>query len=105
MPYLLKQYIDIIWQPTYLFRYTATGPVGLAKNKKAVIVSSRGGDYSSSPMKAYDFVGPYLRSALGFAGITDVNFVLAQPMDMGPALAKPKLEEALKAAKELGARL
>lgn len=44
VPYRLKHYIDIIVQPRYLFRYTEGGVEGLVKNRKMVILTSRGGD-------------------------------------------------------------
>ena len=47
-----------------------------------IVVTSRGSDYSSEPMKAYDFVESYLRTILGFVGITDIQFFFAQPMDI-----------------------
>ena len=95
IPYPLKQYIDIIVQPKYLFRYTATGVEGLVKNKKMVVISSRGGDYSpATPSHSYDFQEPYLRAIFGFVGITDINFVNLQPADMGPELLQKRLEEA-----------
>ena len=94
IPYQLKKYIDIIAQPKYLFRYTATGVEGLAKNKKMVIITSRGGDYSpGSPSQSYDHQEPYLRTIFGFVGITDIKFVIAQPMDaLGPEIQKEKIE-------------
>ncbi len=95
IPYPLKQYIDIIIQPKYLFRYTDTGVEGLAKNKKMLVITSRGGDYGSeSPFHAYDFQEPYLRAIFGFVGITDMTFIHAQPMDMGAELQNKKIEEA-----------
>lgn len=96
IPYVLKQYIDIILQPKYLFRYTEKGPEGLVRNKKMVVITSRGGDYSSeSPFHSYDFQEPYLRAIFGLAGITDIVFVNAQPMDaMGPAVAEEKIKQA-----------
>lgn len=103
IPYQLKHYIDIILQPKYLFRYTANGPEGLAKNKKMIIITSRGGDYSpGGPTAGYDYQMPYLRAVFGLCGITDITFVNAQPMDTGQemaekALAKAK-EEAFRAA-------
>jgi FMN-dependent NADH-azoreductase len=103
IPYALKHYIDIILQPKFLFQYTDKGPEGLAKNKKMLVVTSRGGDYSEgSPFQSYDFQEPYLRAVFGFAGITDISFINAQPMDAGgPDLGKSKLEEAISKAKEV----
>ncbi|UCB56845.1 MAG: NAD(P)H-dependent oxidoreductase [Candidatus Omnitrophota bacterium] len=96
IPYILKHYIDIIVQPKYLFRYTQKGPEGLAKNKKMIVITSRGGDYSeNSPFHAYDLQEPYLRTIFGFTGITDITFVIAQPMDaLGPEVAAQKIKEA-----------
>src|SRR3989338_10300727 len=86
IPYVLKQYIDIIVQPGYLFKYTEKGPEGLVKNKKMVVIASRGGDYGEdSPFHGYDHQEPYLRSIFGLVGINDITFVIAQPMDaFGP---------------------
>jgi FMN-dependent NADH-azoreductase len=83
IPYVLKYYIDAIIQPGYLFRYTETGAVEpLVKGKKMICVTSRGSDYSSEPMRAFDFVETYLRTIFGFVGITDIRFFNAQPMDI-----------------------
>ncbi|MEW5800563.1 MAG: NAD(P)H-dependent oxidoreductase [bacterium] len=81
IPYVLKQYIDIIVQPRFLFKYTPEGVVGMAKGKKMVIITSRGGDYSSDQMQPFDFQEPYLRAIFQFVGITDISFIIAQPMD------------------------
>lgn len=86
IPYMLKYYIDTIVQPGYLFRYNEQGiPEGLVHGKRMVCLTSRGGDYSAeSPFNAYDFQEPYLRAIFGFVGIYDIEFVNAQPLDMGP---------------------
>lgn len=100
IPYNLKQYIDIITQPKYLFRYTDKGPEGLVKNRKMLVVTSRGGDYSQgSPARKYDLQEPYLRTVFGFVGLTDIIFINAQPMDaMGPDIREAKIAEAQDAA-------
>jgi len=97
VPYVLKQYIDVIMQPGYLFQYTEKGPEGLAKGKKLIVVSTRGGDYGpDSPWKAMDQLEPYLRTVFGFAGITDMTFVSAQPLDaVSPKTAEKNLQEAI----------
>jgi FMN-dependent NADH-azoreductase len=101
IPYTLKHYIDVIVQPKYLFRYTGSGVEGLAKNRKMVVVASRGGDYSpGSPGQAQDLQEPYLRTIFGFVGITDITFLIAQPMNMGAELAEKKLRETIMKAKQ-----
>lgn len=106
IPYTLKHYIDIIVQPRYLFRYTDTGVEGLAKNKKMVVIASRGGEYAKgTPMHAYDLQEPYLRTVFGFVGISDITFIIAEPMDMGFDLQQIKLEEAKKKARAIAESL
>ena len=104
IPYTLKHYIDVILQPKYLFRYTATGPEGLVKNRKMTVITSRGGDYAAA-MKSADFQEPYLRQVFGFAGITDMVFINAQPMDMGQEIQVQKIKDACAAAQAAAARV
>ena len=103
IPYPLKHYIDVIFQPQYLFRYTEKGPEGLVKGRKMAIITSRGGDYSgSSPFHSYDLQEPYIKAIFGLAGITDITFVNAQTMDaMGPAVREEKILAARELAKKV----
>jgi len=87
-PSTLKAWIDHVFRAGRTFSYTETGPVGLVKGKKAVIILSRGGKYSEGPMEALDFQGKYLKGALGFIGITDVELVVAEGVSMGEEAAK-----------------
>lgn len=100
IPYMLKQYIDIIVQPKYLFRYVGSNVEGLVKDKKMIVVASRGGDYTSEEMRKFDMQEPYLRLIFGFVGIKDINFITAQPMDMGRELEAKRVEEAQKLARK-----
>lgn len=104
IPYALKYYIDSIVQPGYLFKFNEKGiPEGMVHGKKMVCISSRGGDYSEGmPMHAYDFQEPYLRAIFGYVGITDIEFINAQPMDIMPELRKIAVENASKQARALG---
>lgn len=77
----LKNWIDAIARAQVTFRYTANGPEGLLKNKKVIAVLTRGGLYRDQP---HDTQVPYLRNVLGFLGITDVSFVYAEGLAMGP---------------------
>ncbi|NCB40979.1 MAG: ACP phosphodiesterase [Erysipelotrichia bacterium] len=81
IPYKLKHYIDVVWQPGFMFKYTETGPVGLAAGRKVFVVSTRGGDYSAkTPAEPFDQITPYLKTVLGWAGL-EPQFISAQPMD------------------------
>jgi FMN-dependent NADH-azoreductase len=100
VPYMLKHYIDLIIQPKYLFRYTEKGIEGLVKGKKMMVIASRGGQYTTDETRPNDFQEPYLRTIFGFVGITDISFVIAQPMDMGSELENKKVQEAIEQAKK-----
>ncbi len=52
-------------------------------------------DYRSPPLAALDFVETYLRSILGFVGITDVKFFNVQPMDISQDARKAALRKAV----------
>lgn len=103
IPYALKYYIDAIVQPGYLYRYNELGiPEGLVKGKKMIVVSSRGGDYSeNSPLHSFDFVEPYLRAIFNFVGITDIQFINAQPMDITLAARSAALIKAIAEVRSL----
>ncbi|PIR17823.1 MAG: ACP phosphodiesterase [Deltaproteobacteria bacterium CG11_big_fil_rev_8_21_14_0_20_49_13] len=104
IPYRLKQYIDVIVQPKYLFRYTDKGVEGLAKGKEMVVVTSRGGDYGGG--NPSDHQESYLRTVFEFIGIKDITFINVQPMDaMGPEVQAKKTEEAKKIAGELAGKM
>lgn len=102
IPYQLKHYIDIIMQAGILFRFTENGVEGLAKNKKMFCITARGSDYSAgSHLHAFDFQEPYLRAIFGMAGIYDMSFINAQPMDYAPELAQFQLQKAKKEANSI----
>jgi FMN-dependent NADH-azoreductase len=80
----LKAWFDYVLRAGIAFRYTETGPVGLLQNKRAIVIESRGGLYSEGPAQVMDSQEPHLRSLLGFMGITDVTFVRAEKLAVGP---------------------
>jgi len=79
------------------FRYGADGPEGLAGGKRVVIVSSRGGIYSEGPMQALDFQENYLRKVFGFIGVTDVEIVRAEGVNLSPESKVRAVDGALEA--------
>lgn len=75
-----KSWIDAIAKAGVTFRYTATGPEGLLKGKKVYVALARGGVYRDT---AIDAQVPYLKTVLGFLGMTDVTFIYAEGLAMG----------------------
>lgn len=80
----LKNWIDAVARAGVTFSYGANGPVGLVTGKKVIVVSSRGGVHRGQPT---DNIVPYLQVTLGFLGMTDVKFVLAEGLNMGEEAA------------------
>lgn len=86
IPSQLKAWIDRLAQPGRTFKYTEKGPQGLATGKTAIVVSTRGGQYSTSEAgQAAEHQESYLKVVFGFFGITDVRFVRAEGLAMGEA--------------------
>jgi FMN-dependent NADH-azoreductase len=90
----LKAYIDNLLRAGATFRYTANGPEGLVKGKKAYIVQASGGIYSEGPAKAANFQDTYLKHVLGFIGITDVEVIHMEGIAFGPEAAEKALSAA-----------
>jgi FMN-dependent NADH-azoreductase len=101
VPAALKNWIDAISRAKVTFAYTAKGPEGLLKGKKVYFALTRGGQYRNTPA---DSQVPYLKTLFAFLGMTDVQFVYAEGLAMGPdaeqqalASARTQIEELLAA--------
>ena len=87
----LKNWIDAISRAGVTFLYTAQGPEGLLKGKKVYVALTRGGKYRNTPS---DTQVPYLKTIFTFLGLTDVHFVYAEGLAMGPEAEKSALDDA-----------
>lgn len=87
----LKNWIDAISRARVTFQYTANGPEGLLKGKRVIAVLTRGGMHRDTPA---DTVVPYLKTVLGFLGMTDLHFVYAEGLAMGPEAEQAALAHA-----------
>jgi FMN-dependent NADH-azoreductase len=86
VPTQLKAWLDRLAQKGRTFKYTGKGPVGLAGDKTVIVVSTRGGMYSTSEGgRAAEHQESYLKVMFGFFGITDVRIVRAEGLGMGDA--------------------
>ena len=85
VPSQLKSWIDRISVAGKTFRYSEQGPVGLAGGKKVIIASSRGGIYSAgSPAAIFEHQESYLKAVFSFLGVSDITFIRAEGVAMGP---------------------
>lgn len=81
VPAALKNWIDAVTRARVTFAYTDKGPVGLLTGKKVYVALTRGGVYRDAPA---DTQVPYLKTLFGFLGMTDVEFIYAEGLAMGP---------------------
>jgi FMN-dependent NADH-azoreductase len=97
VPSTLKAWIDRITVAGKTFRYTDAGPEGLARGKRVIVASGRGGLHAGAPS---DFVEPYLSFLFGFIGIPDVEYVRAEGVAYSPQHRSDALAGALAAIPE-----
>jgi FMN-dependent NADH-azoreductase len=102
IPANFKAYLDQIVRVGRTFLVDETGYKELVQNKKMTIITARGGAYAEgSPTHAYDLQTPYLRLIFGFMGITDIEFIHADSINLGDearSLAIANAQSAIKAA-------
>jgi FMN-dependent NADH-azoreductase len=91
VPAALKNWIDAIARAGVTFKYTDKGPVGLLAGKKVYVTLARGGLYRDTPA---DTQVPYLKTVLGFLGMTDLQFVYAEGLAMGSEAEQKALASA-----------
>jgi len=91
VPVQLKSWIDAIYRAGVTFRYGENGPEGLINGKKVYVALARGGLYRDTPA---DSQVPYLKMALGFLGMTDIDFIYAEGLAMGGGRPAQAFEEA-----------
>lgn len=94
IPSTLKSWFDHVLRAGVTFKYGEKGPVGLLEGKRAIVVESRGGIYSSGPTQALDSQEPHLRTMLGFIGISDITFVRAEKLGYGPEAREQAINDA-----------
>jgi len=84
IPSTLKAWFDHVLRSGATFRYTESGPEGLVKGKRAILVLAKGGYYSDGPMQIMDSQEPHVRSMLNFIGVTDIHYIRAEKLALGP---------------------
>ena len=103
VPSQLKAWVDRILVAGRTFRYGEAGAVGLAGGKRVIVAVSRGGLFADTAYASFEHDEAYLRTVFTFIGVTDLEFVVAEGIAVGPEVRGPAIEKALKAAAELRA--
>lgn len=79
VPATLKAWIDLIARARLTFQYTEQGPQGLLTDKKAYLLVASGGTPVGG---AIDFATPWLKHVLAFIGITEVEVIAAERLNI-----------------------
>ncbi|GBU18398.1 MULTISPECIES: FMN-dependent NADH-azoreductase [Methylobacterium] len=104
LPTQLKAWIDRLLVPGRTFRYGANGPEGLAGEKRVIVALARGGFYGPGTAQvSAEHVESYLRTVLGFVGVRDPEFVLAEGIASGEHNKSRALASARDAVGQLAA--
>lgn len=100
VPSQLKAYFDHVARAGVTFRYTEKGPEGLLTGKKVYVFAARGGLYVGTPL---DTQTAYVKDFLRLLGITDVEFVYAEGLNISTASKDTALARAADAIARLNA--
>ena len=104
IPSQLKAWIDRVLVAGKTFKYGENGPECLAGSKRVVVTISRGGYYGAgTPAAALEHLESYLRGVLGFMGIQNPEFIIADGIKVGPEHREKSIASALQAATSLHA--
>jgi FMN-dependent NADH-azoreductase len=104
IPSQLKAWIDRILVAGKTFKYSAEGVTGLAGNKRVIVAISRGGFYGAgTPAAVGEHLETYLRWVFGFIGVTNLEFISADGIQVGPEHREKAVADALRAASSLSA--
>jgi FMN-dependent NADH-azoreductase len=104
IPSQLKAWIDRVLIAGETFRYTETGPEGLAGDKQVIIALARGGVYAEgTAQRSIEHAERYLTDALAFIGITRPQFVIAEGLALGDEARAAALAAAHETVREIGA--
>jgi FMN-dependent NADH-azoreductase len=88
----VKCWFDGILQSGKTFKYTERGFEGLLNGKKALAITTSGGDYTSN--SAWDFSTPLVHGEFEFMGM-EAKVVTAGGMSMDEARSKDSLDKAM----------
>lgn len=102
IPSQLKVWFDRVLRAGKTFRYTENGPQGLVEGKRVIILAARGGLYAGTEL---DSQTTHLKSMLGLMGISEVDFIYAEGLNMGQSARDASIDEARQAIESLIAQL
>lgn len=98
IPSMLKAWFDHVARAGTTFKYTSTGSEGLLNNKKVYLVTTRGGIHKD---QASDTQLPFVKTFLAFIGLTDIEVIYAEGLNMGDETRSGAIDSAKQRIEEL----
>jgi FMN-dependent NADH-azoreductase len=107
IPAPLQTFIDYVYQAGFTFKYDENGQlVQLMTDKKAVILSARGGVYSTPEAAPMEMAATYIKNVVGGVfGMEIVDEVIIEGHNAMPAQAETIIAEGLERVKEVAKKL
>ena len=94
----LKTWFDYIARAGRTFSYSEKGAQGLVTGKRVIVVAATGGVYAGESA-AFDFQIPWLKTVLGFLGMTDVEVIKVEGTAFGAEAAEKAIAHATTCAR------
>lgn len=91
IPSMLKAWFDHVARAGTTFKYTSSGSEGLLNNKKVYLVTTRGGVHKDQPS---DTQMPFVKTFLAFLGLTNVETIYAEGLNMGDEMRNAGIDSA-----------
>lgn len=91
IPSVLKSWIDFISRAGVTFRYIEDGPIGLLDDKPVYVMAARGGIYQGT---SEDTQTDFVKQVLRFVGLTNVQFVYAEGLNINDEMKAKALKQA-----------
>lgn len=107
IPAKLQTFIDYVYAAGFAFKYNENGQlVSLMTDKKAVILSARGGIYSTPETAPMEMAATYMKNVLGgIFGMEIVDEVIIEGHNAAPDQAETIIAEGLAKVAEAAKRL
>jgi FMN-dependent NADH-azoreductase len=107
IPAPLQTFIDYVYQSGFTFRYNEYGQLEqLMTNKKAIILSARGGIYSTPEAAPMEMAATYIKNVVsGVFGMEILEEVIIEGHNANPAQAEMIIAEGMEKVKEVARSL
>lgn len=107
IPAKLQTFIDYVYAAGFAFKYSETGElISLMPDKKAVILSARGGIYSTPETAPMEMAATYVKNVFGGVfGMEIVDEVIIEGHNAAPAQAETIIADGLAKVAEAAKRI